>query len=376
MAYDVGGLPVSLNHNGITGYRFVRGSIGPTEPDPGTYAPWVTKTVNTDGGGDFTSLNAALVWLYNTYPNLPGSNIRAKFICMGTATDSTNVTTTISVTSSCHYIHVVADDRYRFKGVPNLTKLYKRSSIGSGGWYHLIVEGIQIDAGAGSLPGNCLAIDCYLSSNASSLSGNYVNSILVLSTTNTNAYVGRSLMNCTVVNTAANGVIPNLGVSINCIATGAVINSINRWYYTLGAVTNYSSGVTSLYCKYGQTVAFRNPSQNDYRLSWSDTAAKYQGIYTGAYFEDVVDVELQPRLIRTSYGADEACVDYSETLYGLDVSWKERGLILDSLRGLDNLNNRAVSETLYCVAEDIYRGALSGRILIRVQKKTSRIYRI
>jgi hypothetical protein len=183
-------------------------------------------------------------------------------------------------------------------------------------------------------------------------------------------------MNCTVVNTAASGVIPDLRVSINCIATGAVINTPNRWYYTLGAATNYSSGVTSLYCKYGQTVAFKNPSQNDYRLSWSDTAAKYQGIYTGAYSEDVVDVELRPRLIRTAYGADEPCVDYYETLYGLDVSWKIKGLILDSLRGLDNLNNRAVLETLYCVAEDIYRGALSGRILIKVQKKTSRIYRI
>jgi len=60
-----GGFPLALNHNGITGYRFLYSSIGPTEPDPQNYPSWLIKVVNTDGGGDFTSLNAAIVWLYN-----------------------------------------------------------------------------------------------------------------------------------------------------------------------------------------------------------------------------------------------------------------------------------------------------------------------
>jgi len=373
-AYTFGGLPVSLYHNGITGYRFPCSSIGPTDPDPGTYAPWVTKTVNTDGGGDFTSLNAALAWLYSTYPNLVTSNIRAKFICMGTTTDSTNVTTTISTTDPRHYIHIIADDNYRFKGVPNLTKLYKRSAMTIGATLHVILEGIQIAQGTSSLSKAVLAIDCYISNSASIQYGHYINSMIILSTTNTGAYFNNSIMNCTVINTAANGVIPCLGPCINYIAIGAVV-STNYWYYTLGAVTNYSSGVISLFCKYGQSIAFNNSSANDYRLSWSDTAAKYQGIYTGSYLEDVVDVELYPRVIPSSYGADEACAQYVETLRGADILFKPK-FFRERLYGIDSLGTRKVLETLYSVSENIYRGALSGRILIRVQKKTLRIHRI
>jgi len=369
------GLPVSLYHNGITSYRFHRGSIGPTEPDPGTYAPWITKTVNTDGGGDFTSLNSALYWLYTTYPNLVTSNIRAKFICMGTTTDSTTVSGSQSTTDQHHYIHIVAHDDYRFKGIPNLTNLYKRSTVKIDSYYDVILEGIQINQGPWDVLYG-LVIDCYVSSGTGFQWANYVNSIIELSnTTATSGWIKNPAMNCTIVNTVTGGVIPHLNISINCIAIGEVINPNSRWYYALGVATNYNSEFISLFGKYNQTITFKNTSAKDYRLEWSDTAAKCQGIYTGSYLEDILDVELEPRVIRTSYGADEICIRCGETLHGAETSFKPKWFT-DTFYGADNLSFRKVLETLYCLVKDIYRGALSGRILIRVQKKTLRIHRI
>ena len=374
--YDYGGLPVSLYHNGITGYRFPNASIGPTDPDPGSYPPWVTKVVNTDGQGDFTSLNAALAWLYSNYPNLVTSNIRAKIICKGTATDSTNVTTTISTTDPVHYIHIIAHDDYRFRGVPNLTQLYKRSAIAIGDTFHIILEGIQINQGSSSLSKSFLVIGCHVSTDTNLFYGNYINSILILSTTNTISAFLNSLLNCTVINTnSTSGVIPAAGTSVNCIVIGAVQNIAGIASVTLGTVSNYASGPISMYCKYGQTVAFKNPSSGDYRLSWSDTAAKWQGIYAGSYLEDVVDLERQKRPIKSSYGADEPCLEYVEVFYGADPVRRIKFLI-DYLIGAERLGVKSLLERLYCVAEDLYRGALSGRILIRVQKKIARIYRI
>jgi hypothetical protein len=372
-AWTYSGIAVSLYHNGITGYRFPHSSIGPTDPDPGTYPPWLTKVVNTDGGGDFTSLNAALTWLYNNYVSLVQSNIRAKFICMGAATDNTNVTTSISSTDPIHYIHIVAHDDYRFRGIPNLTNLYKRSAFSIPTGYHLIIEGIQVNQGTTPTTESFLAMECYIS-----IGGcpryNCVNSIIELSSVGSYDYSLHSFINCTVVNTEDNGLIPELRFGVNCIHVGSVLSSSNRWYYTLGAVTNYSSGVTSLFGKYGETVTFKNASQNDYRLSWNDTAAKNQGIYAGSYLEDIVDVELYKRTVRSSYGADEPCAEYTESLYGSEaILWAPT--IVDNLHGADSLGIRGPLEVLYCHADDVYRGALSGRILIRVQKKTSRIYR-
>jgi hypothetical protein len=205
--------------------------------------------------------------------------------------------------------------------------------------------------------------------------GNYINSILILSTTNTVSAFMNSLMNCTVINTTPTyGVIPAPGTSINCIVIGAVNNIAGIASVTLGAVTNYS-GPVSMYCKYGQTVAFRNPSSGDYRLSWSDTAAKWEGIYAGSYLEDVVDLERQKRPMKSSYGADEPCLEYIEICHGADPARRVKFLI-EHLLGADRLGVKRALEILYCVAEDVYRGALSGRILIRVQKKIARIYRI
>jgi hypothetical protein len=374
--YSLGGLPVSLYHNGITGYRFPNSSIGPTDPDPGSYPPWITKVVDTDGGGDFTSLNAALAWLYSNYPNLVTSNMRAKFICKGTASDSTDVTTTISTTDPVHYIHIIAHDDYRFRGTANVARLYKRSKISAGNTFHIILEGIQINQGTSSLSKSCLVIRCYVIYNAATLYGNYVNSIIQTSTENTNSGVANSLMNCTIINTTpSTGVIPNLGMSINCVAVGARLSATVHWYLALGAVTNYSSGPVSLYNKCGETILFRNSSGYDYRLSWNDTAAKQQGIYTGSYLEGVVDVELQGRPIRSSYGADEPCLECTEISYSAESARRIK-FFIDRLIGADLFANRAVFERLYCVVKDVYKGALSGRILIRVQKKIARIYRI
>jgi hypothetical protein len=198
----------------------------------------------------------------------------------------------------------------------------------------------------------------------------------MLSTTNTEAAFGQSLINCTVINTTpTSGVIPEIMMSMNCILVGSVMSSNYSPYLPLGVATNYSSQALSLYCKYNQSITFRDPSANDYRLSWSDTAAKAQGIYTGSYFEDIVDVDLQKRIIRSSYGADEACVEYVENLHGSDVAQLAKRVI-DSLRGTDSLQSRRVVEDLYCIPEKIYRGTLSGRILVTVQKKMLRLYRI
>ena len=373
--YQFGGVAVSLYHNGITGYRFPVSSIGPTDPDPGTYASWLTKVVNTNGGGDFTSLNAAFVWLYNNYPNLVTSNIRAKFVCKGSTADNTDVNTTISTTDPRHYIHVVADNDYRFRGVPNLAMLYKRSSITVSNGKHVILEGIQITQSDG-LSGAFLIIDCYVSTGSNSwVWGNYINSIIILNTTSTTAAFGNSLVNCTVINTnSSNGVLPALGVSINCIVIGVVRNIGGIESFALGVATNYSSPLGN-YCKYSQTITFRNPSQNDYRLSWNDTAAAQQGIYTGSYLEDVVDVEEQRRPITSSYGADDPVLLYTEFLYGSDATWQAKYFV-DHLLGIDTLRLTTVVDRLYCVIENLYRSALSGRILIRVQKKTLRIHRI
>jgi hypothetical protein len=184
-----------------------------------------------------------------------------------------------------------------------------------------------------------------------------------------------SLMNCTVINTTpTNGVIPAPGTSINCIVIGAVRHIVGTQSTTLGTVTNYTSESISMYCKYNQTVAFRNPSSGDYRLSWSDTAAKWEGIYAGSYLEDVVDLERQKRPMKSSYGADEPCLEYIEICHGADS--ERQKFLIDHLFGADKLGVMRALEILHCVAEDVYRGALSGRILIRVQKKTLRIHRI
>jgi hypothetical protein len=183
-------------------------------------------------------------------------------------------------------------------------------------------------------------------------------------------------MNCTVVNTTpTSGVISALGTSVNCIVIGAVKNITGTDSVTLGTVTNYTSEPISMYCKYGQTVAFKNPSSGDYRLSWSDTAAKWQGIYAGSYLEDVVDLERQKRPMRSSYGADEPCLECIEILHGANPARRVK-FLTDRLVGTERLGVKRALEILYCVAEDLYRGALSGRILIRVQKKTLRIHRI
>jgi hypothetical protein len=378
-AIPVGGLCVPLNHNGITGYRFMNSSIGPTEPDPQTYPPWLIKVVNTDGGGDFTSLNAAIVWLYTNYPDLVASNIRAKIICMGSTADNTDVSTTGSTTDQFHYIYIVAHDNYRFKGIPNLAMLYKRSVLLISETKHLFIEGIQINQGSyspGGLP--YLVVDCYISSAANICYGYLINSILQLSTTNTSSNFYASLMNCTIVNTTpSSGVIPRLYFSVNCIAVGArLFTGTNFWYYNLGVITNLTQGI-SLYCKYSQTIQFVNSSQNDYRLSMSDTAAKLQGVYAGSYLEGALDVELKVRAAKSSYGAHEPYMEKLETLYGAEVLTSAPNLVSDTLYGIDSLIiTKQLLETLYCGAEDLYRGALSGRILIEVQRKTSRIYRI
>jgi hypothetical protein len=183
-------------------------------------------------------------------------------------------------------------------------------------------------------------------------------------------------MNCTIVNTTPNnGVIPNLYFSINCIAVGAWAYAAFPWYYNLGIITNL--GILSLYPKYNQSIQFVNSSQNDYRLSISDTAAKMQGVYAGSYLEGALDVELKVRAAKSSYGAHEPYKEDLETLYGTEVLSAVPNLVSDTLYGIDNLIIAyQMMETLYCGAEDLYRGALSGRILIGVQKKTSRIYRI
>jgi hypothetical protein len=335
--------------------------------------------VNTDGGGDFTSLNAAIVWLYNNYPDLVASNIRAKIICMGTTADNTDVNTTGSSTDQFHYIHIVADDNYRFKGIPNLTMLYKRSAFVPSGPKHLFIEGIQLNQGMYAFGGRAyLIVDCYVSSTATNSQGNFINSILEVSTTLTTAYFYPSLMNCTIVNiTPSNGVVPRIDFAMNCIAVGAQwFTGTNRWYYNLGITTSLN-GAISLYCKYSQTVQFVNSSQNDYRLSMSDTAAKLQGVYAGSYLEGALDVELKVRAAKSSCGAHEPYLEKLETLYGVEVLSTGPNLVPDTLYGIDSLMiTKQLLETLYCGAEDLYRGALSGRILIGVQKKTSRIYRI
>jgi hypothetical protein len=130
-----------------------------------------------------------------------------------------------------------------------------------------------------------------------------------------------------------------------------------------------------MYCKYGESIAFRNPSAGDYRLTWTDTAAKHQGIYTGSYLENVVDLERQTRPVKSSLGADEPALECTENLYASEIAQLIKFLI-DHLFGLEMLGVKKLVDKLYSLAENIYRGALSGRILIRVQKKISRIYRI
>jgi hypothetical protein len=291
---------------------------------------------------------------------------------MGTASDSTEFVGSVSTTDPRHYIHIVAHDDYRFKGIPNITQLYKRAGLRIGNPSHVIVEGIQIDQGARALSPYVLYIYCYQRSNLADLLGSYVNSILRVETTQNVARFYNSLINCTVFSTI---IVPELSVSINCIVTGSSMNSYNFVYRALGTVTPYSSGPISLFCKYGETIVFNNPSVYDYRLSWSDTAAKCQGIYTGSYLENLEDIELQLRGIRSSYGADEAELGCAETLHGSDMASRVK-FLMDILRGLDSPGITTVLETLYCLPEDLYRGALSGRILIRVQKKIARIYRI
>jgi|GEM_PF-4125945 len=373
--YKDGGLPVSLYYDGITGYRFPFSSIGPTDPDPGTYAPWLTKVVNTDGGGDFTSLNAAFVWLRDNYPDLITSNIRVKFICRGTTSDSTAVTATLPTTDPRHYIHVIAHDEYRFTGRPNLSNVYKRSYIqlsrpAPDAPTHVIFEGIQIDQSTVILTPLHLFINCYLSLVSSLIYGNFVNCIIYVSTTAPNRHFYNSLMNCTIY---PSDYLPFPSVSINCIFAGSNSGNSN-WYLTLGSATAYGAR-TSLYCKFSQNIIFVDPANYDYRLSWTDTAARQQGVYTGSYLEGVTDVKCLKRPPQSSYGADEPSKQCPDVLHGSDLLMRVKRFV-DWLFGYETIGYSKVVETLYCVAESIYRGALSGRILIRVQKKTSRIYRI
>jgi len=372
-----GGGLFTLNMADPYGLRFdyTGRSIGPTEPEPPEPIPWVIKTVNTDGGGDFSSLGAANAWIGNNYPNLVTANVRIKLICAGTTLDTSNFSSNI-VTDVWRYIHVVARDDFYYKGDPNGS--YFRWQPTTGAEVHVIWEGIRVYANApwkSYIYKNCwvggydytgstwagVYYCCLFQRGASAVIYNYA-----------------SFANSTVIQASGGGISrPTYWApSENCIIITSGIGGGTSAVEFLGIATNGGAALTGKYSLSGLSIAFVNASEDDYRLLLSDTAVARQGLRLKRIQDGDVDIEGYYRPFRVSYGMDESIL-VAPTEQCKGQTWESRvWLEIDICKGQDQAYLVKLVEIICRVADLGRKVPLFGRVMIKMMKPLVKVVKL
>lgn len=274
-----------------------------------------TVTVKTSGG-DYTSLNAALV---GESANLVTNTCILTIECYSMEDTTPADTGTGYTTNSSYYINITVPMSERHDGKWNDSKYVLKNTTGMGRAlfiyaYYTVVDGLQVDNGTGMQgirtqndPTPSVISNCIIKNGAHGIFYPYtVYNCIIYDISISGLYihwVPSYIYNCTFVNCTL-GVDRGAGghdfATVNCLFSGCTDDLVtdtqqNQIYNNATDLSTGDSGIPSgQNNRFGRTFLFVDSANDDYHLTGSDEGARTYGMVNpaaGLFYDDIDGVK-------------------------------------------------------------------------------------